>query len=126
MKLEKSNINNTNNYCLWRVYSICDCIILSVTPCGLYYDCYLIESNLIVREQESVASQAMLLVKNPPAYAGDTRDTDSISGLGRYSGAESGNPLQCSCLGNPMDRGAWWAKSLSTRVRVWALTRSVL
>ena len=45
-------------------------------------------------------------IKNPLANAGDT---DSITGLGRSPGEENGNPLQYSCLGNPMDRGAWWA-----------------
>ena len=42
------------------------------------------------------------VVKNPPANA---RDTGSIPGSGRYSGEGNGNPLQYSCLGNPMDRG---------------------
>ena len=37
---------------------------------------------------------------------------DSIPGSGRSPGGEHGNPLQCSCLENPMDRGAWWAKSV--------------
>ena len=36
-------------------------------------------------------------------------DLGSISGLGRPPGGGNGNPLQCSCLENPMDRGAWWA-----------------
>ena len=49
------------------------------------------------------------LVKNPPASAGDARDAGSIPGLGRSPGGGHGNPLQYSCLGNPMDRGAWWA-----------------
>ena len=44
------------------------------------------------------------VVKNLPANAGDT---GSIPGLGRYSGEDNGTPLQYSCLGNPMDRGAW-------------------
>jgi len=44
-----------------------------------------------------------------PADAGDTRDTGSIPGLGRSPGGGNGNPLQYSCLENPMDRGAWWA-----------------
>ena len=48
-------------------------------------------------------------VKNPPAKAGDARDMDSIPGLGRLPGVENGNPLQRSCLENPMDRGVWWA-----------------
>ena len=55
------------------------------------------------------ASQVALVVKNPPADAGDIRDTGSIPGLGRSPGERNGNPLQYSCLGNPMDRGAWWA-----------------
>ena len=50
-----------------------------------------------------------LLVKNPPANARDPRDAGSIPGLGRSPGEGNGNPLQYSCLENPMDRGAWWA-----------------
>ena len=45
-------------------------------------------------------------VKNPPANAGDM---GLITGLGRSPGKGNGNPLQYSCLENPMDRGAWWA-----------------
>ena len=48
-------------------------------------------------------------VKNLPAIAGDIRDMGSIPGLGRSPGGGHGNPLQYSCLENPMDRGAWWA-----------------
>ena len=46
------------------------------------------------------------MVKNPPANAGAA---GLIPGLGRSPGEGSGKPLQYSCLGNPMDRGAWWA-----------------
>ena len=49
------------------------------------------------------------MVKNPPANAGDLRDEGSIPGSGRSPGGGLGNPLQHSCLENPMDRGAWWA-----------------
>ena len=49
------------------------------------------------------------MVKNLPANAGDIRDAGSIPGLGRSPGEGHGNPLQYSCLENPMDRGAWWA-----------------
>ena len=49
------------------------------------------------------------VVKNPPANAGDSRNMGSIPGLGRSPGAGNGNSLQCSCLENPMDRGAWQA-----------------
>ena len=47
--------------------------------------------------------------KNPPANAGDLRDARSIPGSGRAPGGGDGNPLQYSCLENPMDRGAWRA-----------------
>ena len=50
-----------------------------------------------------------LVVKNPTANAGDFRDVGLIPGLGRCPGEGNGNPLQYSCLENPMDRGAWWA-----------------
>ena len=56
-----------------------------------------------------IASQVALVVKNPPANAGNVRDLGSIPGLGKSPGAGHGNPLQYSCLGNPMDRGAWRA-----------------
>ena len=49
------------------------------------------------------------VVKNPPANTGDARDVDSIPGLGRSPGEGNGNPLQNSCLGNPMDRELWQA-----------------
>ena len=50
-----------------------------------------------------------LVVKNPPASAGDIGDAGSIPGSGRFPGEGNDNPLQCSCLENPMDRGVWWA-----------------
>ena len=50
-----------------------------------------------------------LVVKNPPDNEGDIRDVGSIPGLGRSPGGWHGNPLQYSCLENPMDRGAWQA-----------------
>ena len=55
------------------------------------------------------AFQVVLLVKNPPANAGDVRDAGLIPGLGRYSGGGHGNPLQYSRLEDPMDRGEWRA-----------------
>ena len=50
-----------------------------------------------------------LVVKNLPANAGDKKDMGLIPGLGRSPGGGHGNPLQYSCLENPMNRGAWWA-----------------
>ena len=55
------------------------------------------------------ASQAALVVKNLPANAGDMRDMGLIPGWGRSPGGGHGNPLQCLCLENPKDRGAWRA-----------------
>ena len=55
------------------------------------------------------ASQVALVIKKPPANAGDKRDSGLISGSRSYPGGRHGNPLQYSCLENPMDRGAWWA-----------------
>ena len=49
------------------------------------------------------------MIKNSHANAGDTRDVGSIPGSGRSPGEENGNPLQYSCLENPVDRGASWA-----------------
>ena len=46
------------------------------------------------------------MVKNPPANAGDVRDSGLIPGSGRSPGGGHGNPLQYSCLENPMERGA--------------------
>ena len=54
-------------------------------------------------------SLVVQVVKNPPANAGDLRNSGSTPGSGRSPGGGHGNPLQYSCLGNPMDRGAWWA-----------------
>ena len=50
-----------------------------------------------------------LVVKDPPANAGDIKVGGLIPGSGRSSGGGNGNPLQYSCLGDPMDRAAWWA-----------------
>ena len=50
------------------------------------------------------------MVKNLPVNAGDLRDGNLIPGLGRSLGRGHGNPLQYSCLENPMDRGTWWAR----------------
>ena len=66
------------------------------------------------------ASQVMWMIKNPPANAGDIKDAGSMSGLGRSPGRRHGNPLQYSCLENPMDRGVWqstvhWVAESRTR-----------
>ena len=52
-------------------------------------------------------SQVVLVIKNLPANAGDTRDVGLVPGSGRSLGEGNGNPLQYSCLKNSMDREAW-------------------
>ena len=51
----------------------------------------------------------MVRGKESAASAGDLRDPGLTSGSGRSPGAGNGSPLQCSCLENARDRGAWWA-----------------
>ena len=70
-------------------------------PCN--YPCFILYHVLAL----FWASQVMLVVKNLPANAGDTRNMGSISGSGRSPGEGNSSPLQYSCLENPMDGGAW-------------------
>ena len=58
---------------------------------------------------DGLCFKGVTVVKNPPSSAGDVRVVGSIPGLGRSPGGEHGNPLQYSCLENPLDRGAWRA-----------------
>ena len=59
-----------------------------------------------------------LVLKNSLANAEDIRDTGLVPGLGRSPGEGHGNPLQYSCLENPMDRGAWWATVHSVQTQL--------
>ena len=61
------------------------------------------------------ASQAVLVVKNLPASAGDVRDESSFPGSGRSPGGGHGNPFQYSCLENHMDRGAWGLRFIGSQ-----------
>ena len=56
--------------------------------------------------------QAALAVQSPPASAGDVRDAGMSPESGRPPGGGHAYPLQCSCLENPMNRGAWGCKEL--------------
>ena len=66
---------------------------------------------MATRSQSSTegASQVAPVVNNPPASARDIRDMGSIPGSAKSPGGGHGNRLQDSCLGNPLDREAWWA-----------------
>ena len=61
-----------------------------------------------------MTSQVALVVKNPPANAGDIRDSGSIPGLGRSPGEGNGNPLWYFCL-EDTDRGAWQLQSMGSQ-----------
>jgi len=64
------------------------------------------------------ASWVMLVVKNLPASGGDISDVDLIPGSGRSPAEGNGNPLQYSCLENPMGRGGWRA-TVHTFAKSW-------
>ena len=61
------------------------------------------------------------MLKNPPAKAGDARDVNSIPGFGRFTGGGNGNPLEYSCLKNPVDREACRSATAHgvTKSRAW-------
>ena len=81
-------------------HSVRACVCVSVLSRSVPSNC-----NPVDRSQ---ASQVALVVKNPSASARDITDVGSIPGSGR-SPRGHGNPLQSSCLENPMDGRAWWA-----------------
>ena len=64
-------------------------------------------TNIIIKIITGTGFPGDTVVNNLPANAGDARDMDLIPGSGKTPGEGNGNPLQCSCLGNSMDRGAW-------------------
>ena len=68
------------------------------------------------------ASQVVLVLKNLPAKAGDIGDTCSVLGAGRSPGEGHGNPLQYSCLENPINRGACQLQSIWSQVKVKSLS----
>ena len=69
-------------------------------------------SQVRLRKERNWASQVALVRKNLPASAGDARDVGLIAGLGRSPGGGHSNPLQYSCLENPMNSRAWQATVL--------------
>jgi len=73
------------------------------------HDCATFIHSLIFRIDIQKVSQVALVVKNMPAMAGDLRDSAWIHGSGRSPGGRYSNPLQYSCLENPMDRGSCWS-----------------
>ena len=71
-----------------------------------------------IRKLRLGRDKVALVVKKPPTIAGDVRNSGPIPGSGRFPGEGNDYPLQYSCLENPLDRGAWGARSIgSQRVR---------
>ena len=70
-----------------------------------------LQENINLKQNNKLkrASQAALMVKNPPANASKGRNVGLIPGWGRSPGEGHSNPLQYSCMENPIDKGAWWA-----------------
>ena len=102
------------HYIYTTMYIYCYILPLYVCVC-VYIYIYMEERNL---ERVSVyppgshgCFQVVLVVKNLPANSGDARDSGSVPGLGRSPEERNGNPLQYSCLMNPMVIGAWWVIS---------------
>ena len=82
------------------------CTVSGKTSSSLFV---LLWSDFMWHHDTPRSSQMAPMVKNLPANAGDTRDAGSVPELGRSPGGGNGNPIQYSYLGNPTDRGAWWA-----------------
>ena len=100
------SILDIDTYNLSIVYKICDTDIslknyLTILITIIVY--------LFCRLEYSMGFPGSLMVKKLPASSGDTRDNGLILGSARSPGGGSGNPLQHSCLENPMDREAWQA-----------------
>ena len=68
----------------------------------------LLAESFLLSRPSTWASRVVLVVKDPPVNAGDTRDAGSIPGSGRSPRGGNGHSLQYSCLENPMERGARW------------------
>ena len=81
--------------------SLVSITLLSVVHCGWISS---LGYNKVLMRSEGLPDG--WVVRNAPANAGDG---GSVSGSGRSPGEGNGNPFQCSCLGNPMNRGAWKA-----------------
>ena len=79
-----------------------------------YLFCFRV-SQISIKLLYKCASWVVLVIKNPPANSGDKRNAGLIPGWGWSPGGGHGNPLQYSCLENPMDRGAWQIQSMGSQ-----------
>ena len=88
--------------CVWSVWT--------VYGKGRFLTCYMcLKIKLLCFHADQQLRMLARVVKNSPANAGNIRDMSLIPGWGRSPGGGHGEPPQCSCLENPMDRGALWA-----------------
>ena len=85
--------------------------VKGIAPGDLDSSLYFIQSGISLIGLPYPNSQVALVVKKPPASAGDIRDVGSIPGLGRSPGGGHGIPFQYSCVENPMDRRGWGLQS---------------
>ena len=95
-----------------QLSSLCACLCPSFPSSQGHWSCWTrTHTNDLISIRWALQYTTMVaqVVKNRLANAGDKRDSGSIPGSGRSPGGGNGNPLQHSCLENPMDRGAWWA-----------------
>ena len=77
---------------------------------GVYgFNLWILRRDADIHTKVTGSCRLVLVVKNPPANAGDLRDADSVPGLGRSPGGGNDSPCQYSYLENPTDRGAWRA-----------------
>ena len=115
------------NYYSSAVGALPRCPLHLYHPCVCWhYGCkhqhldFFAEGFICPQDKINGASQVVLVVKNLLANPGDIWDADSIPGSGRSPGGGHGNPLQYSCLENPMDRGAWRATEyVVTKSQTW-------
>ena len=91
---------------LFSLSLIVSCASALIGNALFFFFCY---STIIFFSSKHLCFLSGLVVKNTPANAGDLRDRSPILGLGRSPGGGQDNPLQYSCLQNPMDREAWRA-----------------
>ena len=90
-----------------KIFVILPMFLLYYCPVKCDYQLIIIVIIIICYCGYTGASQVMLVVKNSPVTARDVRDAGSITGSGRSPGGGCGNPLQYSCLEDPVYRGAW-------------------
>ena len=104
------SLRSSPNEVMWFASLLPLCICLGICSNGIVLDRPFIHIQTL-NILYIWASEVTELVKSPHTNAGDRGDAFLIPGSGRFPEERNGNPLQCSCLGNPMDRGTWQARA---------------